>query len=96
MARSSTKHQTTRLENSTYNILIALGKEAGLLNKITVRLEDIENQVFDDRVTITRRISLLRRDVLDLLRIVSPLKETITEIISKDLQRGLLRMENLN
>lgn len=28
---SSTKDQTTRLENSTYNILIALGKEAKFL-----------------------------------------------------------------
>jgi hypothetical protein len=31
MAQSSTKHQTTRLENSTYNILIALGREAQFL-----------------------------------------------------------------
>jgi hypothetical protein len=28
---SSTKDETTRLENSTYNILIALGKEAKFL-----------------------------------------------------------------
>ena len=28
---SSTKDETTRLENSTYNILIALGKEARFL-----------------------------------------------------------------
>jgi hypothetical protein len=28
MDKSSTKDQTTKLENSTFNILIALGKEA--------------------------------------------------------------------
>ena len=28
MAKSTTKDQTTKLENSTFNILIALGKEA--------------------------------------------------------------------
>jgi rubrerythrin len=28
MAKSQTKDQTTKLENSTFNILIALGKEA--------------------------------------------------------------------
>ena len=53
-----------------------------LLNKITNRLEEIEDQVFDDRVTLTKRISLIRRDVLDFLRIINPLKEIIDEIIS--------------
>jgi rubrerythrin len=31
MAKSTTKDQTTKLENSTFNILIALGKEAQFL-----------------------------------------------------------------
>jgi rubrerythrin len=31
---SSTKDETTRLENSTYNILIALGKEAKFLYSV--------------------------------------------------------------
>ena len=31
MTQSTTKHHTTHLENSTYNILIAIGKEAAFL-----------------------------------------------------------------
>jgi rubrerythrin len=31
MAKSTTKDETTKLENSTYNILIALGKDADFL-----------------------------------------------------------------
>jgi hypothetical protein len=38
---SSTKDETTRLENSTYNILIALGKEAKFLySAIDTYMED--------------------------------------------------------
>jgi vacuolar-type H+-ATPase subunit H len=37
----STKHQTTKLENSTYNILIALGKEADFLySTVDTYIED--------------------------------------------------------
>ncbi|HZA07002.1 MAG TPA: hypothetical protein VE619_04785, partial [Nitrososphaeraceae archaeon] len=37
----STKHETTKLENSTYNILIAVGKEADFLySTVDTYIED--------------------------------------------------------
>lgn len=40
----SHKHETTKLENSTYNILVALGKEADFLyDTIDKYLQDAQN-----------------------------------------------------
>jgi hypothetical protein len=47
MAPSSTKHQTTRLENSTYNILIALGKEAQFLYSTVDRCIEDARKIID-------------------------------------------------
>jgi vacuolar-type H+-ATPase subunit H len=49
----STKHETTRLENSTYNILSALGKEAQFLySTIDTYISDAEKDNRSDLVEI--------------------------------------------
>lgn len=55
MSKSSaatSKHETTRLENSTYNILMALGKEASFLySTVDIYVEDARK---DNRNTPSR------------------------------------------
>ena len=53
MTDSTTKHETTRLENSTFNILIALGKEAQFLySTIDTYKSDAERANRSDLVNI--------------------------------------------
>jgi magnesium transporter len=56
---------------------------------MTERLEDIEDDVFNDRIVLTKRISLLRRDITTLSRIAILLKQIIMEIMTKDIQKFL-------
>jgi magnesium transporter len=56
---------------------------------VTERLEDIEDDVFNDKIVLTKRISLLRRDIATLSRIANPLKQVIMEIMTKDIQNLL-------
>lgn len=60
-----------------------------ILNHVTERLEDIEDDVFNDKIVLTKRISLLRRDIATLSRIAIPLKQIIIEIMTKDIQNLL-------
>ena len=60
-----------------------------ILNHVTERLEDIEDDVFNDKIVLTKRISLLRRDIATLSRIAIPLKQIIMEIMTKDIQNLL-------
>jgi Mg2+ and Co2+ transporter CorA len=60
-----------------------------ILNHLTERLEDIEDDVFNDKNVLTKRISLLRRDIATLSRIAIPLKQIIMEIMTKDIQNLL-------
>jgi magnesium transporter len=60
-----------------------------ILNHVTERLEDIEDDVFNDKIILTKRISLLRRDIATLSRIAIPLKQIIMEIMTKDIQNLL-------
>lgn len=60
-----------------------------ILNHVTERLDDIEDDVFSDKIVITQRISLLRRDIVTLSRIAIPLKQIIMEIMTKDIQNLL-------
>jgi hypothetical protein len=60
MAQSSTKHQTTRLENSTYNILIALGKEGQFLYSTVDRC--IEDARKDNRPHLVDMWNEMKRD----------------------------------
>jgi magnesium transporter len=58
-----------------------------LLKKIIGNLDDIEDAVFDEKVTAAKEISLLRREITILRRIVIPLKRIVSEFITKDINR---------
>ena len=57
-----------------------------ILMKVVGNIDDIEDSVFDERVSIPRQISLLRREITTLRRIVIPLRRTVVDL-SKDVQR---------
>nr|AFK24856.1 Mg2+ transporter protein, CorA family protein [uncultured archaeon] len=57
-----------------------------ILMKVVGNIDDIEDSVFDERISIPRQISLLRREITTLRRIVIPLRRTVVEL-SKDVQR---------
>jgi Mg2+ and Co2+ transporter CorA len=59
------------------------------LNHVTERLEDMEDDVFNDKIVLTKRIPLLRKDIATLSRIAIPLKQIIMEIMTKDIQNLL-------
>lgn len=58
-----------------------------ILMKIIGNLDDIEDEVFDDKVANAKEISILRREITTLRRIVLPLKRIMLEIISRDVKR---------
>ena len=49
------------------------------LRRVMANLEDIEEEVFDDKRSAARKISVLRREIMLLRRIVNPLKRIVTE-----------------
>lgn len=57
-----------------------------ILMKVVGNIDDIEDSVFDERISIPRQISLLRREITTLRRIVIPLRRTVVDL-SKDVQR---------
>src|ERR671921_73173 len=57
-----------------------------LLMKVVGNIDDIEDSVFDERISIPRQISLLRREITTLRRIVFPLRRTVLDL-TKDAQR---------
>jgi rubrerythrin len=66
---SSTRDETTRLENSTYNILIALGKEAKFLySTIDIFIEDARKDNNSELENIWRTIKQDRERHLAMLR----------------------------
>ena len=66
---SSTKDETTRLENSTYNILIALGKEAKFLySAIDTYIDDARKDNNSDLEKIWKTIKQERERHLAMLR----------------------------
>ncbi|NIP61602.1 MAG: magnesium transporter [Nitrosopumilaceae archaeon] len=54
--------------------------------RIIANLDDIEDGVFDERKSVARNISLLRREINNLWRIVNPLKKFVIEI-AKNVKR---------
>ncbi len=54
--------------------------------KVVGNIDDIEDSVFDERISIPRQISLLRREITTLRRIVFPLRRTVLDL-TKDAQR---------
>ena len=66
---SGTKDETTRLENSTYNILIALGKEARFLySAIDTYIDDARKDNNSDLENIWKTIKQERERHLAMLR----------------------------
>ena len=63
------------------------------LMKIIGNLDDIEDEVFDDKVANAKEISILRREITTLRRIVIPLKRIMLEITSRDVKRFSSDME---
>src|ERR671923_1676369 len=57
-----------------------------ILMKVVGNIDDIEDSVFDERISIPRQISLLRREITTLRRMVIPLRRTVVDL-SKDVQR---------
>src|SRR6185503_412597 len=57
-----------------------------ILMKVVGNIDDIEDSVFDERISIPRQISLLRREITTLRRIVIPLRRTVVDL-AKDVQR---------
>ncbi|WP_231129040.1 magnesium transporter CorA family protein [Candidatus Nitrosocosmicus hydrocola] len=58
-----------------------------MLVRIIGKLDDIEDEVFDDKVANARDLSILRREITTLRRIVLPLKRIMMEITSRDVKR---------
>jgi rubrerythrin len=66
---STTKHETTKLENSTFNILIALGKEAQFLySTIDTYTSDAQKANRSDLVNMWNTIKQDRQKHLQMLR----------------------------
>jgi len=66
---SATKDETTKLENSTYNILIALGKEARFLySAIDTYIDDARKDNNADLENIWKTIKKERENHLAILR----------------------------
>ncbi len=57
-----------------------------ILMRLKGNLDDIEDVVFDDKVSAPREIALLRREITTLRRIVAPLKRIVLDF-SKDIQK---------
>ena len=57
-----------------------------ILMKLKGNLDDIEDVVFDDRLSAPREIALLRREITTLRRIVIPLKRIVLDF-SKNIQK---------
>ena len=69
MAKSTTKDQTTKLENSTFNILIALGKEAQFLySTIDTYISDAQKDNNSDLENTWNTIKDDRKRHMDMLR----------------------------
>jgi magnesium transporter len=57
-----------------------------LLMKVVGNIEDIEDLVFDERISVPRQIARLRREITTLRRIVIHLRRTVLDL-TKDVQR---------
>jgi rubrerythrin len=69
MAKSTTKDETTKLENSTYNILIALGKDADFLyDTIDTYVSDAQKDNNSELEKTWNTIKEDRKRHMDMLR----------------------------
>jgi magnesium transporter len=51
-----------------------------MLDKVLSALENIEDDVFDDRISVAREVNMMRRDIADQRRILFPLAKLVSEI----------------
>ncbi|MGI0025747.1 MAG: magnesium transporter CorA family protein, partial [Nitrososphaera sp.] len=58
-----------------------------VVRKVVGNIDDIEDVVFDEKANAAKEISYVRRQITSLRRITIPLRRTLTEISSKDIQR---------
>ena len=58
-----------------------------IMRKIIGNLDDLEDLVFDERVSEAKQISIVRREITKLRRIASPIKRTLNEFVTRDMQR---------
>lgn len=58
-----------------------------VVRKIMGNIDDIEDVVFDEKANAAKEISYIRRQITSLRRITIPLRRTLTEITSRDIQR---------
>ncbi|MGH7909649.1 MAG: CorA family divalent cation transporter, partial [Thermodesulfobacteriota bacterium] len=58
-----------------------------VVRKVVGNIDDIEDVVFDEKANAAKEISYVRRQITSLRRITIPLRRTLTEITSKDIQR---------
>jgi rubrerythrin len=69
MAKSQTKDQTTKLENSTFNILIALGKEAQFMySTINTYISDAQKDNNSELENMWNTIKEDRKRHMEMLR----------------------------
>lgn len=57
------------------------------LMKVIGNLNDIEDAVFDDKISVAKEISILRREITLLRRMVSPLKRILLEVTSREVKK---------
>lgn len=58
-----------------------------ILKKVIGNLDDIEDDVFDDKIAVSKEIAFLRREITTLRRIVLPLKRIVSELILRDIKK---------
>lgn len=58
-----------------------------VVRKVVGNIDDIEDVVFDEEANAAREISYVRRQITSLRRIAIPLRRTLTEVTTKDIQR---------
>ncbi len=67
-----------------YHVLDSLVDELFvLLNKISIDIDEIEDKVFDEKVSAVVDVSRIRRQVADMRRVVSPLRGLIVDLNTK-------------
>jgi magnesium transporter len=91
MCRNDERHRQQTMGKSSgfllHKIIDTLVDEMlHILMKVVGNIDDIEDSVFDERISIPRQISLLRREITTLRRIVTPLRRTVVDL-AKDVQR---------
>jgi magnesium transporter len=55
--------------------------------KVIGNLDDVEDDVFDEKIANAKEVSTLRREITTLRRIVVPLKRIMAELTSRDVKR---------